>query len=474
MTNSKLIIYLKTLSNAEMKDFGLFLSISKGAKDAFQLYNYLKKYHPNYSEKAIEKEKVTGKLFPKDKNKAKKLINAMQRCSRLLDEFLIQEELKTLAENQELLLLKALKKRRLDTYFFRKAEKLEKDWTNNPRPGLLTLHYLFRLKEMIFGHPKSKLADKKPGSYNLMLDNLDHYYFTVKLYWEIILGNNGSFLSNEEDKKGLLINEIQDVIHNNTNQFPVQVVFFNQLLGLIEKDDFSNFDKLKDIFFNNVALFTKREQINIAICLQTGLYENYRTKQICVINSMFDFNRKMVDFDLILEHGYIQTDKFWNIAAFGFAADQISWTKDFIERFGGYLPENEVEDVLSLTNAMLNFYEKKYMEALQYIAPIKFQNLMYSIRARIIQLQCYYELGKRYEELFWDFSKSFYMFLFRNNEISDVFKQEINQFLDLTKKLYQKKQNSKYININKIEDVLKEGNIISKSWLSKKLEELKN
>jgi len=45
MNNSKLITYLRTLSNYEMRDLGQFIvyKTAKGANDLNALFNYLKK-----------------------------------------------------------------------------------------------------------------------------------------------------------------------------------------------------------------------------------------------------------------------------------------------------------------------------------------------------------------------------------------------------------------------------------------------
>lgn len=145
MIDSKPIAYLKTLTNSEMKDFGLFISIAKGAKDAILLHTYLAKYHPNYPAKKIDKSIIATKLFPTEKNKDRKLVNAMHRYVQLLDVFFIQEELKDNAEEKNFLLLQAFKNRKLDKYFFKKADQIERSWqkktTGRPRAFVLWISF---------------------------------------------------------------------------------------------------------------------------------------------------------------------------------------------------------------------------------------------------------------------------------------------------------------------------------------------
>jgi len=475
MTNSKLLIYLKTLSNTEMKDFSLYLSISKGAKDSIKLFHCLKKYHPHYTDKALDKNKVAQKLFAEDINKDKKLINAMQRCSRLLDNFLIQEELKTQTENQEMLLLQALKKRRLDTYFFRKADKLDKAWTDNPPPGLLTFHYLFRLKEMVFHHPKYLLQNKKPIKIFELINILDKYLYTVKLFWQLILYNNRVLLSGLEDyiEEKIMFNNWQYAESKGFQNEEPQLYFLNKLSNSFKNNDFSNYDLLKSNFDNHFNLYNQDEKNLITTLFVSACYQNFHEGKPEALRQLFEINRFMVEKNLIIQDSYIQSDQFWNIVNVGFSMKENKWTESFIKQFGEYLPNTEKDDVLSICKAMVSFHNKEFNNALSQIAIVKFQNILYALQARNIQLKCYYELDNKYEGQFWDFTKSFYMFLFRNQYISNGTREEFKNLINFCKELYKIKNNYSNKNIAfKKKLMCNEVKVASKTWLKEKIKEI--
>lgn len=458
-----------------MKDFGLYLSISKGAKDAQLLFQYLKKYHPSFSTKALDKEVVANKLFKKDTNKAKKLTNSMQRCSRLLNIFLIQEELKMQTENQELLLLQAMKKRKLDSYFFRKADKLEKEWTKNPPPGLLTLHYLFRLKEMVFHHPKYLLKDKKPINVIEIINHLNRYYFSARFLLQLILYNNKELLSELErhiEEDFVFANQKDFHVNNFHNKAP-QLFLFTKLTDAFKNNDFSNYSHLKSSFDSHINLYNQEEKNLIITLLVAACYHNFQAGKPEAHKQLFELNCLMVKNDLIIYDGYIQQDQFWNIVNIGFSVEENVWTENFIKQYGAYLPSTERDDVLSICNAMVSFHNKEFTEALSLLSTVQFQNLLYTIQAKNLQLKCYYELGEIYEDQYWDFTKSFSMFLFRNKNISDSMRNDFKNLIDFSKELYKvkNKQSDKFTDIKK--KLINNGvKVASKTWLMEKIYEI--
>src|SRR6187399_2290666 len=65
MKNTSLIKILKTFSTAEIKEFGEFVRSGFFYKNesVIRLYDYIRKFHPEYDENKIEKENVHKKLF---------------------------------------------------------------------------------------------------------------------------------------------------------------------------------------------------------------------------------------------------------------------------------------------------------------------------------------------------------------------------------------------------------------------------
>jgi len=476
MTNSRLIAYLKTMSKAEMKDFGRFISAAKGIKDVIVLFNYLQPYHPEYPEKNLVKSKIATKLFPNERNIAKKFTNIMYRFGQLLDDFLVQEELKVKEAEKDLLLLHALKRRQLDHFFFKKAEQIEEDWTKNPPPGLEHLHNIYRLKEM-YHHTNHNypLLKKTPVSPKNFIHHIDTYYFATKLYWALCIRHNENFLTDLDNAENpeYLLNEILSLSRTNSFEKVPQIKLISNLLTAYINSDFEDYLSLKEHFINFINLYNEREKNDIAIFLHSACYENYKIGKSASLEQLFDLNCLMIDNQFLLRNGRIETDQFWNIVNIGFELNKFSWTENFIDEYRDYLEKSEKQDVLTICDAMISYHNKDYEEAIRKLATVKFQNVLYGLHARSIQLKSYYELGDEYYQMFLSLTKSFYLFLNRN-ALSKETKLRVKNFIAFSKKLIIVKNKPHLLDIEGFNAKLNRENIGYKSWLSSKLEELRS
>jgi len=475
MTNSRLIAYLKTFSKAEMRDFGRHIKASKGIKDVIVLYDYLQTYHPQFPEKYIIKENVAKKLFPKEQNIAKKFTNVMYRFGQLLDDFLVYEELKVKEAEKDLLLLHALKRRQLDQYFIKKAEQIEEEWSKNPPAGLEHLYNEYKLKEMYYHtHHNYPLVKKIPVSPEKFIYQIDTYYFATKLYWALFKRNNQNYITNlnEPSNPEYLLEEILSLSQNPVFKKVPQIKLISNLLKAFINNDFEDFLDYKDEFLSFINLYNEKEKYDIVICLHSACYENYKLGKPKALQQLFDLNCLMIENHFLLRDGRIQTDQFWNIVNIGFAMNKIEWTEKFIFKYGDFLQQDEREDVLSICYAMISYHKNNYEEAIQKLATVRFQNVLFGLYARCIQLKSYYELGDDYYQMYLSLTKSFYLFLNRNTFAEET-KLQFKNFIALSKKLRNAKSKFTLLNDSAgFRKKLTEGNVAYKSWLLSKLDEL--
>ncbi len=461
-----------------MKDFGKFIGkISvRESKDLKLFFNYLKKLHPNFTSVNIEKKFVAQKVFPNDSNNVKKVLNLIYKVSNLFEEFLVNEELKNNETEKNFLLLEALKKRKLNKYFFRKINQIKDDWNKDKPNGVEHLHHLYRLNQTSFTHPDYSLIKDMPINHSSLMSDIDRYYFAVKLYWTLCNFNTNNYVINTENDlktNEYLIEEIIELSTEDTFAQTPQIALFSKLLAAFKQNDFSNYSDIKLDFVSNHQLFKNFEKNDLLAFLTTACYENYKLGIPNALSELFELNCFAIENNFVFHDGYIPNEHFRNIVFIACAASELEWTEKFIQDYGHYLPENDRKDTLIITNASLAFYKSEFEVALQLLATVKFQNLFYGLHANSIKLQCYYELDG-YDELFLNLAKSFYMFLNRKDAFSDSIKESFSNFIFFSKKL-KKAQFSKGKNLNDLfEQINNTQNIAHKSWINSKVEEFKS
>ncbi len=476
MLKSKLIVYLQTLSTSEMRDLGQFISFksSNNKNDIILLFNYLKKLHPTFPEKKVQKEIVSKKLFKNEANQNKKLLNSMYRLNLLIDDFFVQEILATAIKDKDFLLLKALRERKLDKYFFKKIDSMQNDWNDNPKVGIEHLYDEYRLKEMCFSHPSYSLVKEMPLDPALLLNHIDEHYFATKLYWNLCLYNTQNYVSKKKnsDLNGtLFLDEIINSTEKNLSNHSPQTKLFSRLIIAFRTKNYTEFDQFKNAFFNNLHLYNYKEKVDIQTFLYHACYENYKTGVAGALDGLFELNCFAIEYDLIIEGGYISNMRFWNIIHIGFAAKKLNWTEKFIEDYGKYLQSEQKEDTILICKALLAFNFKKYEHALQLLATARFQNMLYALYTKSLQLQCYYELGDEYDDLFWNLCKSFNSYLNRREEFSENTKTSFSNFIYFSKLLLKTKHDPNK-NLERLSKKINNNlNLAYKSWILEKLDE---
>lgn len=478
MTNSKLLVFIKALSKTEIRDLDYFLSCARGAKDVYKFFKYLKRYHPEYPDKYILKETIAKKIFKGEKNNVKKVENAMFRFTQLLDEFFISEELKASGIDQDFLYLKALQKRKLDKYFFKKAELIHNGWEKQDTVGIEHLHNKYRLIYLYYSHPKYAFEKDTPLGIDKFISSIDKYYFSLKLYWTLCLYNNNNYYSNSiadnELNKSLLKNIIELSRIDEFKQTP-QIKLLSNLLNSFISADYGDLDAFKNDLINHLETYSQQEKNNILMFLNTIGYENHKRGKPNAIEDLFKLNCLAVDHNFLLVGGYITNNRFTNIVNIGFAAKKFDWTEKFINTYGIFLPKTEREDVITICAAKLDFHKGKYETAIQSLSVVKFHNALYGLHARSIQLKCYFELGETFQEQFYYLTGSFYLFVNRNDSFSDGLTQQVLKFISFSKKLHKAKYDPTFLGLVDLSEMLNKTNDVAyKSWLNEKLVEIKN
>ncbi len=477
MKNSKIILYLSTLSKSEIRELEHIVRINaiKGSKDIGAFFNYLKRCYPNFSEKKINKESILKKVFPKDVNNHKKLENVQYKFGLLLENFLIQKELEHCEKERQFVMLKALKRRKLDQHFFKKIDQIEKDWTNKGRAGVDHLHDIYQLKKIRLLHPNYDDKHDLAIDPQILIEQLEKYFFAAKMYWMLSQSATHGYIQNTKSPSAPnptypIENILEFVAQNDFLQLP-QIKLFGQILQASQGENFDNYPQLKKDFEQYSHLYDQDEKGDLIIFLTKICYEKYRKGEAEALQDLFEINRFAVEQNIVLQDGYVSSDVFQNIVNIGCAVKQLEWTEQFINQYGSFLQEEQYEDTIKLCKANLLFNQEQYEAVLQELLQVKFHNIFYGVQAKAIQLQAYYELNN-YEESFFSLAKSFSTFLSRNKSLSDNQKQSFGNFILFTKKL-KRVQNIYKPNTADLKNEIQNCTmIVYKNWLLNKINAL--
>ncbi len=456
-----------------MREWGKYIEANskKNVESTMAFFDYLYKQYPNFPEDKIEKEYIAERIYPKEKNGVKKIDNLIYKFWIILEDFIVKKELENQPRQRELILLDALKNRKLDKYFFKKVDDLEKDWTANVKDGAENYLNLYRLKKRRIGHlnfDKTKIAYKING----IVKEIEKYYLSQKMIYEINDFVSHTFVKKKEEIASIIpIKSLLLYAKGNRN---IHINIYTKILKLrkIDTNRYNKIKLLKENFLDVPDVFSDLESDTVIECLIILLVEEYSKGNSSALKDIFDLYKFLLGRGEVYKKS-LDSNSFQNIVNIACALNEIDWVKNFINETQIYLDSNIKQLTLALSWSSVYIRTKEFQKILEQTSSVNFQNDFNNAFMRSIQLIAYFEL-EGYDEIFISNAKAFNLFLLRNKKIAKDHNKSFNNFVNFIRRLHKHKYNKKS-NLSELEDsILKCDKLIYKSWLTEKISEMNN
>lgn len=465
MKDSKSVKFLAVFETAELKEMGNYLKrLYAPKKSVLKLFNLVKKYHPDFNSKRLEKEKAFSLLFPGEVYNYQKLMDASSELFRLSKEFILWYRMKNDSLEKDMIMLRIYQERNLKKLFLQQISKTQA--FVEPKEGLWSYLQRMQLNHLLYFSANSKEIFSCRPYLDAANEELDKFYSISKLMYhgqiitrEKILGE--PFLDILSDSpKTKITSYIQDknlviTIHALTSQ-------------LLEKPSDEIYDQLKPLFFENRNQLFKDEKQSVLNGMLNFAIGKIRADPDKYLSEGFELYKFGFEEKIILEDGLIGATNFSNIVNIGCRNKNFSWVEYFIEEAKQYLEPSLREDIYKLGAANLKFAEKKYDQTILILRGIQFKTIFHAISSKILLLKAYFEYYDK------DFTltncNSFEQFLRRKkNKLGNKSFMGAKNFVSYVRKILESKRDKS--------DLLKEFNNLAlcdgKEWIKTKLEEMK-
>jgi len=477
MTEKKLIAILRTLDAKEMRNFGRFLKGTAKRKSPNQiiLFDYLSRYYPEFPTQKMEREYIAQKLFSDVPNSLRKVSDSADNIGTVLKDFLVQEELKVQKTQYNFLLLNAYKRRKLDDSFFKEIEKTEKAWEKEKPEGIEQLYKEYLLKKICFTHPNFDQNGQNRITYEVLIQQLDKYYFAEKLFWTSCLKITEDFVNTSGAdfiEKQHLIQEILDICLNENSLQNNPVKFLAEVLNVLVTESFQNYPQLEEQFTSSLESFEESERNDLFELLNLISLRDSTISRQEAFRRAFELNRRAVEKQWIFRNEHLSGFRFLNIVSTACSVGEMDWARYFIDTFGTTLGKDEKSDIVSISHAIVDFKGGLYENVIDRLIHTRFRSILYKITKRAIQLECYYEL--KFSKLFNSFARAFKDFIqnHRKKDLAEDFAQGVLNFIRFASKLEEKRHEFRPNVTSTLEDIKSCDNVAFKRWLIEKAEEL--
>ena len=485
MEKSKLTEALRRLPSKSLPRFVDFVRspyFNKNEK-LVKLVEAMLPYAPEFRHPKLAKRNIYQEIFGHDENYNElKLNNLSSQLLKAYYHYLSETSFQN-DENQKLKLqLERLTDLDLDHHadlLIKRHERRNETRTNLPLNDILQNYFLQENQHNL--HTRRQPRKISP-CLQFANDQLDLWFVLQKLRMACQMENGNMLI--QADYACHFIDEILRFLEKDFRHLtkePLVKVYTSTLkmlrshaLSASEQD--SSFLSCKNELQKHADRLENSELYTLSHYLLNFCIKKINTGESRYYQEIFDLYQLLLQGETILRNGQISQWTFRNVITSGIRLQEFKWTEDFIERYRIHLPEEEQSTAVAYNLAILNLARNDFDMALRSLLNVEFSDPFYYVSARIIQSQCYFELGE--EQAFSALVASTQKYL-RRSKLSEYHKRSNGNFLKIVKKMFQLKNNRTYLKANDFKrklDVLKIGldtlePVVNKSWLKSKLGE---
>lgn len=470
MKNSKLIKLFKGLSRNELLEFGRYIKTPFFNRDdkLTKLYDYIKKYSPDYDSPKLEKAHFLKKVSKNQEVKDRQMHDWMSDLTKKLEDYLIYVEVRERPLTRDFVLLDAIKDRKMDDLFFRGIKSVRTKLDSSPERDMFYYFNQWRLRHEAYFYGTLPQKYKEEKNIVQMMTDMDKFFCAAKLrYSAEMMSFEVKYAIGQVALLPEVLKEIRKPEFKKNKLFKI----YELALDLYYDDKDETYDRLEKLIFEHLHLGNTAEQYSLLNFLHTHAgrrlgegRERYRKK-------VFDWYVYNIDQGLLIKDGYIDSYRFLNAMYLATTLREVEWLEKFITEHTVFLTDDIRENTELLANAYLYFAKKQYKKSLRTLMQTSGGDLIYPLNVRTLTIQCHYEL--RDMELIIFECNNFNQYIRRNTQLSPYLKRMVKNFIRFMKLLCDAPYKKELTYETLMEKLNAAKGVQAKSWLSEKINELK-
>ncbi len=469
MVGQKLIKILQSLEPGEFKRLKRALSSPYFATNPrlLALYDYLKKYYPEFDESKLQKEKLYKKLYPDNDFNESVLRVLVREFSSVVEDFLIMERLKKNKYERKKLLVSEYGKRNLYDLFKKGTVELLSDLNDDHiRDTEYFKGYVELYQDYCF-HPMTNNNNVSDDSIEHLAESLDSYFVMAKYRLTQILRNRNSIIKQKVGYRyfDMIEKSSFGLVHENKIIELYRLV--NKLHDTNDRKVFVSFEKM---FF---PVINRIRNMDLRVIYYLGL--NYCIRQFNMgkveyLQDQFDWYNIGIDNKLLVEDEKMSHVTFNNIVTVACYLNEFEWAFNFIEQNKKFLGKEIKDDAINYTKSVICVYQYKFEDAYSLLSNHSYKSEL-QLSKRSLTIRAVFELFRQDSSYYTSLQsqiESSKKFISRNKMFSERRIQANNNYFKivekLSKKMWENERKRAIRNWLAIE-LEKEKNIVSKKWL---------
>lgn len=474
ISSTKVARLLKTWQEQELKDFETWLQSPwcNTNRNLIQLFQQLKKYHPEFNSKWLTKEKLFQKVLPDGKFSHRRMNNLLSECYLAAEKFMVFQRFSQDQNLQKSLLLQELQSRYLDDWFFKAAdkelerieEKAIKDWEDH-----LDIFHLYR---HIYHHPN--LGPRMQAGHRTirrMGEQLELAYLLEKA--AII---NEKILRNRvyRNEKHEVDDEIKDWLSASQGLTHPVLPLYRMRFAYTKENMPAQYEALYEAFISSFESLNEKEQKTHLRSLINDAMRLIRRGQLDITDALPLYQLGLKT-KVLFHLGQLTRNTYITIVGASNTKGDFEFTSYFIEKYTAYLDEKIQDDCALWAWAHTAYWQNKLQTCLGILRQHHFKNLSFRYITKLLHTQVYFDLylqDHSYQLYLFNYFDTYEKWLHREKVWSEANKESFLRFLQKCRALARAFAELNF-DEQKVEQLLdNETNIQALNWLKQKQREV--
>ena len=436
MLKHQLIQIIKSFDRREMSRFREFVQspYHNKHKDVQALVTYLSDCFPVFNDENCNRKILENLLFSKKKS-SNQLSPVFTYTLRLLEQFLIIEQLREEEGAASMYLLRRLRERKLDRYYQKKLHKREIDLQQHPyRDGQFYLQsYRFASESDFYYIELSQQASD--DFLQAKQDYLEYFFLCEKLKDACEMKLRSRIL--QVNYKAGLLPDLLPKIEKNLEAYSKvpPILLYYQLFQVLNSGEQKHYFAVLPLLKDYQQLFPKSERQIIYNYLLNFCIAQINAGHPEFLRHSFELYREQLDQQLLEDgEGNLYEWHFKNIVTVGIRLQEMDWTKQFIEASKNKLRPTIAENAYAYSLAAYYYAIQEYEAVLPLLMKVEFTNIRYNLDAKALLLRTYYDLDEY--EAFLSLFDAFRQYVKRNKQVTDIQQRGYSNLFRLAKRAF--------------------------------------
>ncbi len=470
MENSKLITILKCLSGKQVKQLRDFINSPYFNKkeEVLKIYDSIIQFYPDFVGEKVEKEYIFSLALPNEPYNEKELGYWMSDLVKLIEQFIVVEEILQQPGAQFPHLFKTYLKWNLEKPFQRMMKNAFLYLKALPYQDAQYYYQEFLFKEQEVAFFDKQKVHSHDQSLQEAIDNLDIYYLTQKLKYSCEMVNRLNMLTSDYRLK--LLDEILTYLDKEPHyHIPSVAIYQSILLCLREPEVEAHFGNLKDLLDKYATKFDPDEARGMYLYAINYCVGKINRGNQQYVTELFELYKRLLESQIIFENKYLSPWTYMNIVVVGSRNQAFEWTENFIHEYHTSLAPQFRDNAYNYNLAYLYYNQKKYGKAQKLLNEVIFDDVFYYIESKSLLLRIYYELEEI--DVMMALCEAFKIYLRRNKLIAENKREMYLNFIKITLKLSRIPRGKNEV-LEEVMQLTKNTKLlVNAKWLQEKIEQ---